>query len=798
MSRKFIHDVNINRNEFFSYLHIISEEEGNLFVRGNMLEILKRHKDEFSAEGYKSIREVFRYVQESVCIGNTVYLNVRERVAREEFYLFNLENVFFEEIDVLEYLKAKERFVNPNATNDILTLNFKPYYDKFPSVRDPKNIGKGVEYLNRYLSSQMFNDGEKWRELLLNFIKLHKYNSQQLIVNERITDADLLSNNIERAIDYLKKVEDDEPYEELQHKLQDLGFEKGLGSTASEIIESLKLLDTLIHSPDNNSLTQFLSRIPMIFKIAVISVHGYFAQEGVLGKPDTGGQVVYILDQVKALEKSLADSLQKAGMGNIKPKIIILSRLIPSAADTTCNQRLEKVHDTENTWILRVPFRTHNPDVTDSWISRFEIWPYLEEFSEDAYRELYAEFGGRPDLLIGNYSDGNIVSYILSRKFGVTQCCIAHALEKSKYLYSALYWKDLEKFYNFSVQFTADLISMNSADFLITSTYQEITGNTETIGQYESYKQFIMPELFRVAHGINLYHPKFNVVSPGVNEKIYFPYSQEEDRITSIRESLKKLLFENAEDPDVIGRLENPEKTPIFSMARLDKIKNLTAMVRWFGKSPEMQELSNLIIVAGNVDPEKSNDQEEVEQINAMHDLINKYELHDKIRWIGKLFRKDQAGEVYRTIAEHKGIFIQPALFEGFGLTVLEAMRSGLPVFATYYGGPLEIIEDTINGFHIDPVNDEETIDKIVRFLKRSQKTPSYWNRISKKAIKRVNESYNWKLYSTNLISQAKIYGFWRYVKDIEMTEMNSYLDMFYHLMYKPLAKNILIKHSGE
>lgn len=798
MSRKFIQDVNANRNEFFSYLHIISEKEGNLFVRGNMLEILKSHKDEFSSDGYKALKEIVRYVQESLSLGNTVYLNVRERVAREEFYLFNLENVFYEEIDVLEYLKAKEKFVNPNDENDILTLNFKPYYDKFPSVRDPKNIGKGVEYLNRYLSSQMFNDSDKWRSLLLNFIKLHKYNSQQLIVNERITDADQLSSNIENAIDYLKKLENDEPYEEVQHKLQEMGFEKGLGSKASEIIETLKLLDTLIHSPDNSSLTEFLSRIPMIFKIAIISVHGYFAQEGVLGKPDTGGQVVYILDQVKALERALTDSLEKAGMGNIKPKIIILSRLIPNAGDTTCNQRLEKVHDTENTWILRVPFRSHNPEVTDNWISRFEIWPYLEEFAEDSYRELYAEFGGRPDLLIGNYSDGNLVSYILSRKFGVTQCCIAHALEKSKYLYSALYWKDLEQFYNFSVQFSADLISMNSADFLITSTYQEIAGNTETIGQYESYKQFTMPSLFRVAHGINLYHPKFNIVSPGVNEKIYFPYNDENNRISSIRDSLRELLFENSEDPDVIGRLENPDKTPIFSMARLDKIKNLTAMVRWFGESKEMQELSNLIIVAGNVDPEQSNDQEEVEQIHAMHELIDKYQLHDKIRWIGKLFRKDQAGEVYRTIAEHKGIFIQPALFEGFGLTVLEAMRSGLPVFATYYGGPLEIIEDTISGFHIDPVNDEETIEKIVKFLKRAKKSPSYWNRISKKAIKRVNESYNWQLYSSNLISQAKIYGFWRYVKDIEMTEMNSYLDMFYHLMYKPLAKNILIKHSGE
>ncbi|MBL0379290.1 MAG: hypothetical protein JKP90_06380 [Desulfofustis sp. PB-SRB1] len=78
-------------------------------------------------------------------------------------------------------------------------------------------------------------------------------------------------------------------------------------------------------------------------------------------------------------------------------------------------------------------------------------------------------------------------------KFGVTQCTIAHALEKTKYLYSALYWQDMEEQYHFSCQFTADLIAMNSSDFIITSTYQEIAGSDDVVGQYESYGSFTMP-----------------------------------------------------------------------------------------------------------------------------------------------------------------------------------------------------------------------------------------------------------------------------------------------------------------
>ncbi len=112
------------------------------------------------------------------------------------------------------------------------------------------------------------------------------------------------------------------------------------------------------------------------------------------------------------------------------PKIIVLTRLIPNAGETKCNQRLEKIYNTENSWILRVPFREHNPKVTNNWISRFEIWPYLEEFAEDSYVAVQGEFQGRPDLIIGNYSDGNLVAYLLAKRFNVTQCCIAHALGK--------------------------------------------------------------------------------------------------------------------------------------------------------------------------------------------------------------------------------------------------------------------------------------------------------------------------------------------------------------------------------
>ena len=34
------------------------------------------------------------------------------------------------------------------------------------------------------------------------------------------------------------------------------------------------------------------------------------------------------------------------------------------------------------------------------------MYPYLEQFTMDVARELRKELGGRPDFIIGNYSDG--------------------------------------------------------------------------------------------------------------------------------------------------------------------------------------------------------------------------------------------------------------------------------------------------------------------------------------------------------------------------------------------------------
>ncbi|MFB6274747.1 MAG: sucrose synthase [Halothece sp.] len=740
------------------------------------------------------------YTQELILEYESLYLIIRPQIAKQESYRV-LDDLSVEHLTKQELLDVRDRYVNHYhpEEGDVFEIDFQPFYDYSPIIKDSKNIGRGVDFLNRYMSSKLFQDPNQWLSAVYNFLSLHSYHGVPLLINGRIQDQHQLSAQVKRALAFVSDLPSDKPYEEFRFDLQNMGFEPGWGNTAGRIQESLEILDELIDSPDNQGLEAFLSRIPMIFKIVLVSVHGWFGQEGVLGRPDTGGQVVYVLDQARSLEKQLEEDIELAGLTGlgVKPKVIILSRLIPNNDGTRCNERLEKVHGTENAWILRVPFREYNPNVTQNWISRFEIWPYLETYAIDAEREICAELEGKPDLIIGNYSDGNLVAFLLARRLNVTQFNVAHALEKSKYLFSNLYWQDLEETYHFSIQFTADLIAMNAAQCIISSTYQEIVGRPDSVGQYESYQNFTMPDLYHVVNGIELFSPKFNVVPPGVNENIYFPYTNKEDRIPNRVEQVEELLFYREDESQVFGKLEEPNKRPLFSMARLDRIKNLTGLVECFGRSPELQQHCNLILVAGKLHVSETNDSEERQEIEKMYRLIDEYNLHGKIRWLGVRLPKTDSGEVYRVIADHKGIFVQPALFEAFGLTILEAMISGLPTFGTQFGGPLEIIQDQVNGFYINPTHLEETAQKLLDFVSKCEKEPELWEEVSQKAMKRVYSNYTWKIHTNKLLSLARIYGFWNFTSKENREDMLRYIESLFYLIYKPRAKALLEKHAN-
>jgi sucrose synthase len=142
---------------------------------------------------------------------------------------------------------------------------------------------------------------------------------------------------------------------------------------------------------------------------------------------------------------------------------------------------------------------------------------------------------------------------------------------------------------------------------------------------------------------------------------------------------------------------------------------------------------------------------------------------------------------------------VQPALFEAFGLTIIEAMASGLPTFAPKFGGPLEIIEYGVSGFLMNTSQPDLIAASLEKFVENCKEDQNYWQTISKNGIKRVQERFNWKSYSQRMINLAKLYGFWRYaVSGKGMVELDRYCELIYHFLLKQKAQKIEAQMPSE
>ncbi|CAH9052989.1 unnamed protein product [Cuscuta europaea] len=738
--------------------------------------------------------KILSSAQEAVVVPHNVAFSYRHSPGSWDYFKVNAMDLSVERITSKQYLTFKEMVFDENWAKDenALEVDFGAFDYAYPRLALPGTIGKGLTFISRLMASRFGRKLEDAKPLLDYLLSLN-HCGEKLMINETVGTVTKLHKALINAEHYVSIYPNNTPYNTFEPKLREMGFEKGWGENAERVRETMTLLSEILQAPDPISTESFFSRVPSVFNIVILSIHGYFGQEDVLGLPDTGGQVVYILDQVRALEKEMLLRIRMQGL-NVKPKILVVTRLIPNARGTKCNQEVEPIFGTSHSYILRVPFRTDNGEVLQQWVSRFDIYPYLERFSHDATAKIVETMEGKPDLIIGNYTDGNLVASLMSTKLGVTQATIAHALEKTKYEDSDAKWKDFDPKYHFSCQFTADLIAMNTSDFVIASTYQEIAGSKAKLGQYESHEAFTMPGLCRVVSGINVFDPKFNIVAPGADQSVYFSFAHKEQRFTAFHSEIEDLLYKNGDTDQHIGTLEDKKKPIIFSMARLDKVKNLTGLTEWYGKNSRLRDLVNLVIVGAFFDPSKSKDREEASEIKKMHDLIAKYNLNGHIRWIAAQTDRNRNSELYRTIADTKGAFIQPALYEAFGLTVIEAMNCGLPTFATNQGGPAEIIVDGISGFHIDPYNGDESSNKIADFFEKCKSDGAYWDMISSQALERINECFTWKIYAEKVLNMGSTYRCWREMHSREKHAKRQYLELFYNLHMRKLVEKVTME----
>lgn len=86
-------------------------------------------------------------------------------------------------------------------------------------------------------------------------------------------------------------------------------------------------------------------------------------------------------------------------------------------------------------------------------------------------------------------------------------------------------------------------------------------------------------------------------------------------------------------------------------------------------------------------------------------------------------------------------VFVAPALEEGFGLALVEAMAAGVPVIAARAGGPAEIVEDGRSGLLVPPGESRPLAEAIDRLLS----SPQERRRMAQAAQERVRARYDMK-----------------------------------------------------
>jgi glycosyltransferase involved in cell wall biosynthesis len=122
---------------------------------------------------------------------------------------------------------------------------------------------------------------------------------------------------------------------------------------------------------------------------------------------------------------------------------------------------------------------------------------------------------------------------------------------------------------------------------------------------------------------------------------------------------------------------------------------------------------------------------------SALEELAMNFNIIDKVKFLG-----DVSDDVLPQVYSNADIFVLPSLHaESFGLVLLEAMASGLPIVATNVGGIPEILEDGKEGFLTKP-DDKEIAEALAKLL--GNKTMR--EEMGKNGRKKATEKYEWKV----------------------------------------------------
>jgi len=440
----------------------------------------------------------------------------------------------------------------------------------------------------------------------------------------------------------------------------------------------------------------------MRFKFLHLHLHGLIRSRNLeLGRDaDTGGQTQYVLELVKSL----------ANTSDVD-QVDLVTRLIKdSKVDDEYSQEEEFVEP--GVRILRFKFGPNK------YLRKELLWPYLDHLVESLIS--YYKKNKKPDFIHSHYADAGYVGVKLSKFFNIPLIFTGHSLgreKKRKLLDTGLTINQIEKLYSINKRIEAEEKTLKSAQIIVTSTKQE------SVYQYSQYSSF-SPH-------------KAKVIPPGVNH----------NKFHHIHSTTETAEIENMMKPF----LRDSTKPPLLAISRAVRRKNIPSLIEAYGRSEKLKRKTNLILVLGCRDNSSKLDPQQKDVFHNIFEMIDKYNLYGKVAY-PKRHLPSQIPSLYRWAASRGGVFVNPALTEPFGLTLLEASSCGLPIISTNDGGPKEIHSKCENGLLVD-VTDNNNLKDI---LEKGISSSDQWKLWSRNGIEGVNRHFSWNTHVLNYLSILK------------------------------------------
>ena len=442
---------------------------------------------------------------------------------------------------------------------------------------------------------------------------------------------------------------------------------------------------------------------PRRLEILSLSVHGLVRGEEIeLGRDaDTGGQVLYVVDQARAL----------ASHPHVKQVHLITRRIEDRKIDDSYAEETETL--CEGARIVRLPFGPRR------YLRKESLWPHLDSLLDQLTR--YVRSSGRlPDAIHGHYADAGYVGAQLAKLLGVPMIFTGHSLgrvKRARLIADGADARKLEERYRISQRIEAEERALETAALVIASTRQEV------YEQYEMYDHYQPEHMEVIPPGVDL--SRFSPPAPGWEP-------------TSIREELARFL-------------RHPGKPVILALARPDERKNFPGLIRAYAETPGLREMANLVLVAGNRDDISEMPAGPRSVLRKILALVDRYDLYGSVAY-PKQHEPEDVPDLYRLAAQSGGVFVNPALTEPFGLTLIETAASGLPMVATNDGGPRDILEACNNGLLVDPLDSEA----MGRALKEAISDRERWKGWSENGISAAHRHFSWEGHAERYVKKVE------------------------------------------